>query len=135
MGLKKSEHIGMVKVDPENSNKIFVAAYGPCGKKVDKEVCTAQRTRKRLELNFKTDEHTGINEVHIDPRNSEILYATAHQRRRHVFTYVGGGAGSKIYKSEDGGKNWRELKSGLPSAIKGRIEWIFHHPIQIFYMP
>lgn len=122
MGLKESEHIGMVKVDPKNSNKIFVAAYGPLWKEGGQRgLYCSENAGKDWNLILKTDEHTGINEVHIDPRNSEILYATAHQRRRHVFTYVGGGAGSKIYKSEDGGKNWRELKSGLPSATKGRI--------------
>ena len=42
------------------------------------------------------DEHTGINEIHMDPENSKVLYATAHQRRRHVYTYVGGGPGSSI---------------------------------------
>ena len=122
MGLKESEHIGMVEVDPNNSKKIFVAAYGPLWKEGGQRgLYCSDNSGKDWNLILKTDEHTGINEVHIDPRNSNIVYATAHQRRRHVFTYVGGGPGSKIYKSNDGGKNWRELKSGLPSAIKGRI--------------
>ena len=122
MGLKESEHIGMVEVDPNNSKKIFVAAYGPLWKEGGQRgLYCSDNSGKDWNLILKTDEHTGINEVHIDPRNSNIVYATAHQRRRHVFTYIGGGPGSKIYKSNDGGKNWRELKSGLPSAIKGRI--------------
>ena len=89
---------------------------------------------KEWSLILETNKHTGINEVHIDPNDPTIIYATAHQRRRHVFTYVGGGVGSKIYKSSDSGKNWKELKNGLPSAIKGRIEWIFHLLTQIIYM-
>ena len=76
---------------------------------------------KNWELILEVDEHTGVNEIHLDPRNTDIMYATTHQRRRHVFTYVGGGPGSQIYKSTDGGENWKKLKGGLPSSIKGRI--------------
>ncbi|NCG44209.1 MAG: hypothetical protein GWO76_03815 [Proteobacteria bacterium] len=66
-------------------------------------------------------EHTGFNEVHLDPRNPNILYATAHQRRRHVFTYLSGGPESGLYLSKDGGENWEELNGGLPSDDKGRL--------------
>ena len=122
MGLKTSEHIGMIEVDPTNSNKIYVAAYGPLWKEGgERGLYFSNNGGKDWELILETDENTGVNEIHIDPRDSQILYASAHQRRRHVFTYVGGGPGSMIYKSTDGGKNWRELKGGLPSAIKGRI--------------
>ena len=122
MGLKKSEHIGMIEIDPKNSNKIYVAAYGPLWNEGgERGLYFSENFGKDWKLILETDENTGINEVHIDPINTNIIYATAHQRRRHVFTYVGGGPGSKIYKSVDGGKNWKELKSGLPSAIKGRI--------------
>ncbi|MBM78768.1 MAG: glycosyl hydrolase [Crocinitomicaceae bacterium] len=121
-GLKSSEHIGMIKVHPENSNCVFVAAYGPLwsdgGERgLYKTVDGGESWKLILEV----DENTGVNEVHIDPNHPNIMYATAHQRRRHVYTYVGGGPGSKIYKSIDGGDNWFELKNGLPSSIKGRV--------------
>ena len=67
------------------------------------------------------DEHTGINEIHMDPKNPKTLYATAHQRRRHVYTYVGGGPGSSIYKSTDGGSSWKKINKGLPNVEIGRI--------------
>ena len=66
-------------------------------------------------------DHTGFNEVNVDPRNSKVLYATAHQRRRHVWTYISGGPESGLYKSEDGGETWNELKNGLPNGDKGRF--------------
>ena len=47
------------------------------------------------------------------------MFATSEQRRRHVFTKIGGGPESAIYKSEDGGKNWRKLESGIPGVDKG----------------
>lgn len=66
-------------------------------------------------------EHTGINEVHLDPRNPDVIYATAHQQRRHVFTYISGGPESAIYKSTDGGNNFRKIMKGMPSGDIGRI--------------
>lgn len=122
MGLKNSEHIGMILIDPTNSQHVFVAAYGPLWKKGgDRGLYETKDGGETWELAIEVDENTGINEVHMDPKNSNILYATAHQRRRHVFTYVGGGPGSKMYKSIDGGVSWDTLKNGLPSSIMGRI--------------
>ena len=66
-------------------------------------------------------EHTGFNEIHMDPRDPNTLYATAHQRRRHVYTYLSGGPESAIYKSTDGGANWDKLGGGLPGGDVGRI--------------
>lgn len=123
MGLKSSEHIGMIKVHPTNSNIVYVAAYGPLWSKggdrgLYKTIDGGQKWDKILEI----DEHTGISEVHFDPRNPDHLYAVSHQRRRHVFTYLGGGPGSGIHKSTDGGASWTRLKGGLPSGdYVGRI--------------
>ena len=91
MGLKNSEHIGMIEIDPNNSNKIYVAAYGPLWNEGgERGLYFSENFGKDWKLILETDENTGINEVHIDPINTNIIYATAHQRRRHIFTYVGG---------------------------------------------
>lgn len=122
MGLKTSEHIGMITVDPRNSNVVYVAAYGPLWSAGgERGVYKTTDGGENWELILEVSEHTGFNEIHLDPRNPDILYATAHQRRRHVWTYISGGPESAIYKSEDGGANWRKLKSGLPSGDVGRI--------------
>ena len=122
MGLKESEHIGMIAVDPRNSDVVYVAAYGPLwsaggDRGIYKTVDGGTTWNKVLEVS----ENTGFNEIHLDPRNPDVLYATAHQRRRHVFTYISGGPESAIYKSTDGGANWTKLTSGLPSGDVGRI--------------
>lgn len=123
MGLKESEHIGMITVDPRNSNTIYVAAYGPLwsagGERgLYKSTDGGSSWNKILEIS----ENTGVSEVHLDPRNPDLIYATAHQRRRHVFTYLGGGPESAIYKSSDGGKSFDVLAGGLPSGVDiGRI--------------
>ncbi len=122
MGLKKSEHIGRIVVDPKNSQIVYVAAYGPLWKEGgDRGLYKTIDGGKNWKKIIKVDSHTGINEVHMDPTNSKILYATAHQRRRHVFTYVGGGPGSRMYRSKDAGVTWDTLSKGLPSSIMGRI--------------
>ncbi|MGB0177717.1 MAG: WD40/YVTN/BNR-like repeat-containing protein, partial [Owenweeksia sp.] len=122
MGLKNSEHIGMITIHPKNSDIIYVAAYGPLWSSGgDRGIYKTTDGGKNWEKILNVSENTGFNEIHMDPRNPDVLYATAHQRRRHVWTYLSGGPESGIYRSVDGGKNWKELKSGIPGDDKGRI--------------
>jgi photosystem II stability/assembly factor-like uncharacterized protein len=60
------------------------------------------------------DRYTGVNEVHMDPRNPDVMYAVTWQRLRNVAVVIDGGPGTGIHKSEDGGETWRELTNGLP---------------------
>ena len=57
-------------------------------------------------------EHTGIADVHFDPRDPDVLYAVAFQRRRHVGILVAGGPESGVWKSTDGGESWRDITRG-----------------------
>ena len=122
VGLKASEHIGMIAVHPKNSNIVWVAAYGPLwssgGERGIYKTTDGGTTWRRV---LNVSEHTGFNEVHLDPRNPNVLFATAHQRRRHVHTYVSGGPESGLWKSEDGGETWSEVKNGIPGGDKGRL--------------
>lgn len=122
MGLKTSEHVGRIVVDPTNSDIVYVAAYGPLwssgGERGIYKTTDGGKTWKEI---LTVSEHTGFNEIHIDPRNSNVLYATAHQRQRKVFTYISGGPESAMYKSTDGGATWNKLTRGLPSGDVGRI--------------
>lgn len=122
VGLKKSEHIGNIIVHPDNSDIIYVSAYGPLWSKGgERGVYMSEDGGDTWKRILYVDEHTGINEIHMDPKNPEVLYATAHQRRRHVYTYVGGGPGSGMFKSTDGGSSWKKINKGLPSVEIGRI--------------
>lgn len=122
MGLGKSEHIGRIVVDPNNSDIVFVAAYGPLwssgGERGIYKTTDGGRSWKAV---LTISGNTGCNEVWMDPRNSNTLYATAHQRQRKVFTYIGGGPESAIYKSTDGGATWNKIMNGIPSVDLGRI--------------
>ncbi|HCT54631.1 MAG TPA: glycosyl hydrolase, partial [Balneola sp.] len=122
MGLKNSEHIGMIEIDPRDSDVVYVAATGPLwssggDRGLYKTTDGGENWEKVLEIS----EHTGVNEVHMDPRDPDVLYATAHQRRRRVFTYISGGPESAVYKSTDAGKTWKKTMRGMPSGDIGRI--------------
>jgi len=122
VGLKESEHIGMIAIHPEDEDVVYVAAYGPLwssggDRGIYKTTDGGDSWTKILDVS----ENTGFNEIHFDPRDPEVLYATAHQRRRHVWTYVSGGPESAIYKSTDGGDNWEKIDNGIPPGDKGRI--------------
>ena len=122
MGLKNSEHIGSIVVDPENSNRIYVAAIGPLWSAGgDRGLYVSEDGGATWKATLTVDDHTGVNEVIIHPEDPNVLYATTLQRRRHVFTYIGGGPGSAIYKSTDKGMTWKKVNKGLPSVDLGRI--------------
>ncbi|TJY37050.1 sialidase family protein [Pontimicrobium aquaticum] len=122
MGLKMSEHIGKIIVHPENSDIIFVAAIGPLWSKGgDRGLYKSVDGGKNWKAVLIIDEHTGVNDVVMDPRNPDVLYASTLQRRRHVYTYVGGGPESGMHKSTDGGETWTKIHKGLPNEELGRI--------------
>lgn len=122
MGLKNSEHIGKIIIDPNNSNIVYVAAQGPLwGPGGERGLYKTTDGGKTWELVLEISEHTGVSDIALDPRNTKVIYAVSYQRRRHVYTLVNGGPESTIYKSEDGGKSWRKIDKGLPAGDKGRI--------------
>lgn len=122
MGLKTSEHIGKIIVHPTNENIVWVAAYGPLwsagGERGVYKTTDGGKTWTRTLF---VSDNTGISDLIIDPSNPDILIAAAHQRRRHEFTYIGGGPESGLYKSTDGGLTWKEINAGLPKGDMGRI--------------
>ena len=122
MGLEKSEHIGRIVVDPRDSRVVWVAAYGPLwssgGERGVYRTDDFGATWKQM---FKVSDDTGIADILLDPRDPDTIYAAAHQRRRHVWTLVGGGPESALHKSVDGGKSWRKLDAGMPKGDIGRI--------------
>jgi photosystem II stability/assembly factor-like uncharacterized protein len=122
MGLKQSEHIAKIIVDPRNSDVVYVAAYGPLWSEGgDRGLYKTTDGGENWERIHYISEHTGTCDLVMDPNNPDVLYEAVHQRRRHVFTYVGGGPESAVYKTTDGGKTWTEAMNGLPKGKMGRI--------------
>ena len=122
VGLKKSEHIGRIAIDPRDSKVVYVAAEGPLwGPGGDRGLYKTTDGGKTWKAALAISENTGVADVVLDPSNPDILYCAAYQRRRHVFTLIDGGPESAIYKSTDAGATWNKLKAGLPSVDMGRI--------------
>ena len=122
MGLEDSAHIGTITVDPRDSSVVYVAAQGPLwnsgGERGVYKTTDGGETWDRV---FHVSDDTGINEVHMDPSDPDVLYAASYQRRRHVYTLMDGGPETAIYKSTDAGANWRKLTEGLPKVDMGKI--------------
>ena len=122
VGLEGSQHIGRIAVDPRDSDVVWVAAQGPLwnegGERGVYKTTDGGATWQQV---LAISPHTGANEVHLDPRDPDVAYASAYQRRRRVWTLIDGGPESAIYKTTDGGATWRKLTNGIPSVDKGRI--------------
>lgn len=122
VGLDNSEHIGKILIHPEDGNTVYVAAQGPLWKSGgDRGLYKTTDGGKTWDKILNVSKHTGINEVHMDPTNPDILYASSYQRRRHTWVLIDGGPETTIYKSTDGGTTWRKSARGLPGGDKGKI--------------
>ncbi|MFG0320226.1 MAG: WD40/YVTN/BNR-like repeat-containing protein, partial [Planctomycetota bacterium JB042] len=122
VGLKASEHVGMIAIDPRDSDVVYVAAQGPLWNAGgDRGLYKTTDGGKTWEKILDVDEHTGANEVHLDPRDPDVVYCSTYQRRRRVWTLINGGPGSAIHKSTDGGATWSKITKGLPGGDLGRI--------------
>lgn len=122
MGLKTSEHIGKIVIDPRNSDVVYVASQGalwnPGGERgLYKTTNGGESWEKILHIS----ENTGISDIIFDPRNPDILIVSSYQRRRHFGMLVAGGPDGGVWKSTDAGNSWNKLSGGLPSGDLGRI--------------
>ena len=122
MGLKNSEHISEIIVHPTNSDIVWVAAQGPLWSKGGErglfKTVNGGNTWKQVLGN---KEWTGVTDIMLDPRDSNVLYAATWDRHRTVAALMGGGPGTAIYRSDDGGNNWKKLEKGLPKSNMGKI--------------
>jgi photosystem II stability/assembly factor-like uncharacterized protein len=121
MGLPTSEHISQIIVHPDDSDTVWVASQGPLwssgGERgIFKTTDGGETWSNTLEI----DEWTGATDLMIDPRNPDRLYAATWQRHRTIASYIGGGPGTGIYRSEDGGETWVRLEGGLPTGNLGK---------------
>jgi len=122
MGLKDTEHISKIVVDPRDSDTVYVASQGPLWSPGGQRgLYKTTNGGENWELVLSKGPYTGVTDLAFDPRDPDVLYAATHQRHRTVWALVNAGPESGIHKSVDGGETWRELKSGLPTADKGKM--------------
>ncbi len=123
MGLKDSEHISRIVVNPINSDVVYVAAQGPLWKAGgDRGLYKTTDGGATWTQALKISDNTGVTDVVLDPRNPDVLLASSYQRRRHQWTLIDGGPESAIYRSTDAGKTWTKVMTGLPHEQLGRIQ-------------
>ncbi|NKI32321.1 WD40/YVTN/BNR-like repeat-containing protein [Croceivirga thetidis] len=122
MGLKNSEHLSKIIVHPDNSNKIYVASQGPLWSKGgERGFYRSEDGGKTWTRTLGNGEWTGVTDMVMNPDDPEVLFAATWDRHRTVAAYMGGGPGSGIHKSIDGGKTWTKLSNGIPKSNLGKI--------------
>jgi len=115
MGLAATHHIGRIVIHPKNPDVVYVAAQGHLwGPNPERGVYKSSDGGKTWQQVFKINDDTGFSDIAMDPESPDILYAAAYERRRTPFGFNGGGPNSAIYKTTDGGANWKKLTKGLP---------------------
>ena len=122
MGLEDTHHIGRLLIHPTNPDVVYVAVIGHLwGPNEERGVFkTTDGGRSWTNTKFISND-TGFIDLAMDPVSPDTLYAAAYQRRRRAHGFNGGGPGSGIYKTTDGGETWRKLTKGLPEGDTGRI--------------
>jgi photosystem II stability/assembly factor-like uncharacterized protein len=122
MGLRDTHHIGRIVVNPFDTDIVYVAALGHLwGPNRERGVFMTTDGGITWQHVLAINENTGAVDIAMDPSNPKTLYAATYQRRRSSWGFNGGGPHGGIYKSTDGGRNWRLLVQGLPAGDKGRI--------------
>jgi photosystem II stability/assembly factor-like uncharacterized protein len=122
MGLKESQHIGKILIDPRNSDVVYVAAQGPLfSGGGDRGLFKTEDGGKTWKKVLDAGEWGGASDVVMDPRNPDILIASTWQRVRRQWGYIAGGPASGLWRSLDGGATWTRVQRGLPDEELGRI--------------
>jgi len=125
IGLEDSRQIARIIVDPDDPEKVFVAALGHAyGPNKERGVFRSNDGGKTWQQILFKDENTGAIDLAMKPGNSRILYAALLQTRRPPWSVYppSKGPGTGLYRSKDGGEHWELLTGhGLPSEELGRM--------------
>jgi photosystem II stability/assembly factor-like uncharacterized protein len=121
MGLRETQTIGRIVIDPRDPNTVFVAAVGHLfGPNEERGLYRSRDGGASWQKVLSVDANTGVTDVVMTPDGRTLLAAT-YLRRRRASGFVGGGATSGLWRSTDGGDHWQRLTNGLPEGDIGRI--------------
>jgi photosystem II stability/assembly factor-like uncharacterized protein len=122
MGLEDTRHIARIVIHPTDPEVVYVAAVGHLwGPNTERGVFRTTDGGSTWDRVLYVDEHTGAIDLAMDPQDPRTLYAAMYQRRRTGWGFNGGGPGSGLFQTHDGGATWRKLGGGLPDGDLGRI--------------
>jgi photosystem II stability/assembly factor-like uncharacterized protein len=122
MGLDETRHIGKIIVHPSDPNTVWIAAVGHLwGSNPERGVYKTTDGGATWKKVLYKDDNTGAIDLSMDPGDPNMVFAALYQRQRKGWGFNGGGPGSGIYRTSDGGATWTELVNGLPRGDKGRI--------------
>ncbi|MBW3589176.1 MAG: glycosyl hydrolase [Actinobacteria bacterium] len=124
LGLKKTRHISRVRIDPSDSNRVYVGALGDIfGPSKERGVYRSTDGGATWNQILFRSENAGTADLWLDPSNPRILYAAVWQARRTPWSMESGGPDSSLYRSLDGGDTWDDIteRDGLPKVVKGRM--------------
>ncbi|NNC80437.1 MAG: glycosyl hydrolase [Acidimicrobiales bacterium] len=122
IGLERSEHISDILIDPRDGNVVYVAAEGPLWSSGgERGLYKTTDGGATWELVLSVDDDTGVTSAVFAPDDPDVIYAATYQRRRRVWSFLGGGPGSGIHTSSDRGQTWTKATKGLPEGEMGRI--------------
>ena len=121
-GLADTRHVGRIVVHPTNPDIVYVAAVGHLwGPNSERGVFKTSDGGATWQKVLYVDDDTGATDLVMDPQHTDTLYAATYQRQRKAWGFNGGGPGSGIFRTRDGGATWTKLSEGLPQGDKGRI--------------
>ena len=122
LGLENTHHISRIQVHPRDPDVAYVAAVGHLwGPNPERGVYRTTDGGASWDRVLFVDDNTGVIDLAMDPADPQTLFAAMYQRQRRAWGFNGGGSGSGIYRTTDGGNEWTEMTSGLPEGDKGRI--------------
>jgi len=133
LGLKDSEHIAKILVDPSDTNTVYVCATGKLWSDGDERGVykTTDGGKSWTKILKGANASTGCSMMSMDRTNPKTIYAGMWDFRRQGWTFRSGGDGEKafsgsgLFKSTDGGATWKELDeksaNGLPPKPWGRV--------------
>lgn len=121
VGLEATRHISKVFVHPKDPNKVYVAAQGnPWGPNEERGVYLSEDGGKNWRKVLYVNENSGIADMSVDASNPNIMMVTSWDFNRKPWVVQSGGPGSRVYRTTDGGENWRQVSKGLPK-LKGKM--------------
>ena len=136
LGLRDSQMIANIEVDPSNPNRLFVAALGhPYGPNQERGIFRSVNGGTTFERVLFKDAYTSGNDVRIDPSQPDTVYAALWQQQQGFFENGAfGGTDGGIFKSTDGGSTWKKLEGGLPPIIQANLAIAPSNPKLIYAM-